>query len=239
MKTQPKVPGPDDDRQGWMMFAHSGALDLRALTPDQIHLGDIVHALGNLNRFNGQTRVPISVLWHSVMVAQLCRNEECDVELEALLHDAAEAYVGDWINPLHGIVDPRTEGLRERIQETVYEAAGLHGTSARLTPAVEHADRLMARYEAEGSHGYGEPVPWHHPLTEAENEQVQAAVERIGPPSTRSAEHDFLRWHFLHECKTLLPENTPLAKTITTATAVCRATTDTDTESASRNDSMR
>ena len=62
METDRKVPGPGENKEGWMMFAHSGPLELRALRPEDIHLGDIVHALGRINRFLGQTRRPISVL---------------------------------------------------------------------------------------------------------------------------------------------------------------------------------
>ncbi len=60
-------------------------------------MGDIVHVLGGINRSIGQTREPITVLWHSVMVAELCRFEHFDTQLEALLHDAAEA--ADWGAP--------------------------------------------------------------------------------------------------------------------------------------------
>ena len=97
MDTDRKVPGPNDNKQGWMLFAHSGPLDLRAIRPEDIHVGDIVHVLGGINRSIGQTREPITVLWHSVMVAELCRFEHFDTELEALLHDAAEA--ADWGAP--------------------------------------------------------------------------------------------------------------------------------------------
>ena len=91
MDTDRKVPGPNDNKQGWMMFGYSGPLDLRAIRPEDIHVGDIVHVLGGINRSIGQTREPITVLWHSVMVAQFCRFEHFDTQLEALLHDAAEA----------------------------------------------------------------------------------------------------------------------------------------------------
>ena len=222
MTTDRKVPGPGDDKQGWMMFAHSGPLDLCNLRPEDIHLGDIVHALGGINRFIGQTREPITVLWHSVIVAELCRFDHFNIQLEALLHDAAEAYVGDWISPLYGLVDERTQGLKEHIQETVYAAAGLDGQSAVLTRPVNDADKLMARYESESEHGYGRVVPWHIPITGVERERVHAAIKGIGSPSDRRPERDFIRWRFLHKCEELLPSNAPLARTLDAAKEVYR-----------------
>ena len=223
MKSNHTPPGPDEDRQGWMMFAHSGPLNLRALEPDDIHLGDIVHALGRINRFIGQTREAISVLWHSVIVTELLRFEHHDIQLEGLLHDAGEAYVGDWISPLYGMVDPRIQGLKERIQETVFTAGGLDGTSALLSPPVNEADRLLARYEAETECGYSRPIPWHRPLTGVERERVHAAIKGIGSPSDRRPEQEFIRSRFLHKCEQLLPDDAPLRRTLEEAKRVYRS----------------
>jgi 5'-deoxynucleotidase YfbR-like HD superfamily hydrolase len=48
-------------------------------------------------RFNGQTREFYSVAQHSLIVASLVPT---DLRLAALLHDAAEAYLGDMVKPL-------------------------------------------------------------------------------------------------------------------------------------------
>lgn len=178
MTTRREPPRPGEDKRGWMMFAHSGPLNLRALRPDDIHLGDITHALGQTNRFLGQTREPISVLWHSLAVAELCRHESSGRQLEALLHDGAEAYVGDWISPLYGLVDPRIRELQHAIQETVFRAAGLAGRRAVLSRAVQAADSLMARYESESDFGYGRILPWHVAVTSVERERAEAAIVR-------------------------------------------------------------
>lgn len=72
------------------------AVDLVAPDWRDIDLGDIARALSLLNRFAGQTRRPISVAEHSLVVAKLAPPA---LALAALLHDAHEAYFGDWPTP--------------------------------------------------------------------------------------------------------------------------------------------
>lgn len=65
--------------------------------PEEIHIEDIAHALSQINRYTGHTVRPISVAQHSVLCA---RHASPEVALEALLHDAAEAYLGDLSRPV-------------------------------------------------------------------------------------------------------------------------------------------
>lgn len=118
-------------------------LDLKT---EDIDIRDIAHALACINRFNGHARQPISVAQHSVFVSELCPS----ARLQALLHDASEAYLGDvtrWLKKTPEFAAYRL--AEQRAQEVIYARFGC--------PTVEHpeidvADRLMVRVEATRSY---------------------------------------------------------------------------------------
>ncbi len=64
---------------------------------EDICILDIAHCLSHVCRFGGNTRTHYSVAQHSLHVASLVPREH---QLQALLHDATEAYLGDVIKPL-------------------------------------------------------------------------------------------------------------------------------------------
>jgi hypothetical protein len=71
-------------------------------SPADIDPADIAQALSNLCRFGGHSRAFYSVAQHSVIVSDLLADTGAapDAVLAALLHDAAEAYLGDLPHPL-------------------------------------------------------------------------------------------------------------------------------------------
>ena len=70
--------------------------------PDQIELADIARALANQCRFGGHCRTFYSVAQHCVLVSELIEQEGGSTEdaLAGLMHDAAEAYLGDLPHPI-------------------------------------------------------------------------------------------------------------------------------------------
>jgi len=130
------------------MLTHSGRkLDL--IDPDlaDIHINDIAHGLSQVNRFCGQTEEPISVAQHSVLVARLCEPCGHKIILQALLHDASEAYLGDVTKWLKEDPIMREYRIAERIlQGVIYDKFKIDPVLAR---EVKEADKLAVRYEAE------------------------------------------------------------------------------------------
>ena len=81
-------------------------IDPLNLQSDQILIEDIAHALAFQCRFNGHCKYFYSIAQHSVLVANFCGNTlySSMVRLFGLLHDAAEAYLGDMISPLKNVI---------------------------------------------------------------------------------------------------------------------------------------
>lgn len=137
------LPG-HEGRNGYFMHTWSGQkffpLDPR---PDEINIGDIAHALANQCRFNGHTTKFYSVAEHVWHCSYLVPPE---FALEALLHDAAEAYVGDIIRPLKLI--PDIKAVYGPIEEAVERAVAERFDLVYPWPEwVKKADEMMVTAE--------------------------------------------------------------------------------------------
>jgi hypothetical protein len=93
----PKSPYPRDWHNFWMQTWTGVQFRPYAVTPEMINIDDIAHALARVNRFNGHTVQPYSVAQHSVYTSYLVPPQYA---LEALMHDAVEAYIGDQPSPV-------------------------------------------------------------------------------------------------------------------------------------------
>jgi 5'-deoxynucleotidase YfbR-like HD superfamily hydrolase len=152
------------------------------LTPDPsvfcIH--DIAHALSHTCRFGGHTRDFYSVAQHSVLASYLV--PECD-QFAALMHDAAEAYVGDVPTPLKQLL-PEYKAIEKRIEACLFERFGLY---SGMPLSVKRADLIMLATE-------------RRDLMEAKSDDaewsaiadVPMAPFRIKPQSPEQARKSFL-----------------------------------------------
>lgn len=163
------------------------------LTVEAVDVMDIAVALSRIPRFGGHTRVPYSVADHSIRVSQQVPD---DYALEALLHDAHEAYTGfgDVQRPAkQGTLGTVLNDVEINADVVICRAVGASYARMR-SPVVAAADAELlatelrdlmppAALEAAG------PLP------------ASPLPDRIKPRGMHNAARDFLRRY--EECKKL------------------------------------
>ncbi len=160
---------------------------------EEIHIEDIAHALANVCRFGGHTSKFYSVAQHSVLVSHWCPPE---FALWGLLHDAAEAYIGDMTSPLkYGSELGRLFGEAElRLLHTIVLRFKLGNWP--MPPEVKQADDWILC--AEGRDFMGTP-DWVLPIRAAVRPPLDP-VPTIEPWSPKQARYEFLlRFYTLRE----------------------------------------
>jgi len=120
-------------------------------TLEMICIDDIAHALALINRYNGHTHTPYSVAEHCERMSYLPGDP-----LVNLLHDAAEAYIGDVPSPQKkclrfGVEDEGNTPFSNQelfILGFIGSALGVHRLANRVGhPDVKKADLIMLATE--------------------------------------------------------------------------------------------
>ncbi|MBU6428782.1 MAG: phosphohydrolase [Cyanobacteria bacterium REEB65] len=118
--------------------------------PELIQIEDIAHALSLGGRFTNHTRRAYSIAEHSIRVADEC---PAALRLEAILHDASEAYWPDIARPIkyHPAFDEYRR-IEAGIEMAVAERFDL---CYPLPMPVKEVDNLMAWAEADALMRHG------------------------------------------------------------------------------------
>lgn len=132
------------------ILTYSGFLDLEDPKPSQIHAMDIAIGLSRQFRFNGQSKKPCTVLDHSMNASNYRKVGTDFIESNRtftseyrrcmLLHDAAEAYIGDIIAPIKEKI-PYFEEVENRLLEVIFKKFGANWELYRSDP--DHLCRQM------------------------------------------------------------------------------------------------
>tara|TARA_Y100001970_G_C14142735_1_gene808123 strand:- start:144 stop:722 length:579 start_codon:yes stop_codon:yes gene_type:complete len=141
--------------RSWQRMLSGRRLDLLNPSPLDIEIEDIARGISRVARWNGQTSGdhPLSVAQHSVIVAELLKsyNENIEIkwQLAALLHDAAEYIISDMITPLKSFLGEEYIQLEEKIQSAINIRFSLPGEiPKKIYKLIKNCDRQTAFIEA-------------------------------------------------------------------------------------------
>lgn len=116
-------------------------------TREMVDIHDIAAGLSNKGHFSGLTPSFFSIAQHSIMVCDEYSFWEPYIDphlkLLALLHDAAEAYIGDMIKPLKVRI-PQFIEVEENIQKAICSRFALDYSSLHL---IKSADIFIQEVE--------------------------------------------------------------------------------------------
>lgn len=153
-------------KQFWPLDPRSEDLDIR----------DIAHSLSLQCRFNGHCSEFYSVAEHSVRVAGQLSEE---LALWGLLHDAAEAYLGDLTRPLKR--QDQAQWFNDAEDRLLAVIAETYGLAWPMPQAVRAADDVLLVTEARDLM-VTPPADWHldaEPLSEPIEPLAPAAAEAL------------------------------------------------------------
>ena len=123
--------------------------DLQNPEAQMVSLADIAHSLGHICRYTGHCHGFYSVAEHSVLCSEVAE-ESWDERMAvlALLHDAAEAYIGDINNPLKQMLKPRISEIEAAIQAQVWTAMGIPAPAPEEHHNIKYVDAVLLACEA-------------------------------------------------------------------------------------------
>ena len=144
----------------WKAMPSGVAFDFIDPRPEMVRLDDIVHGLSRTNRWGGNIEpITYTVAQHSLLTASACKLPQSRVY--ALLHDAAETYIGDIPTPLKlWIVDAGADivALEKTILfQAIFPAFGLPRPNSAIYADVHEADQVALATE------YRDVVKGRHP----------------------------------------------------------------------------
>lgn len=99
-------------------------LDLEFPNPAVINIPDIAEALGKLCRFGGRCNRYYSVAEHLCLCDDIAKGDNRDIEFRrtCFMHDAHEAYIGDWPSPLKALMNEQAKAVLAALESNIDHA---------------------------------------------------------------------------------------------------------------------
>lgn len=145
-------------KDAWLETYTGGVIHPFNPQPDEIDIRDIAHSLSWQYRFLGHTIKPVSVATHSINCArwmsmylkgclgEFTAKELCRLPFLALMHDAAEAYIGDIPRPVKKHYGNVIE-TEEKILNAIWKAFDVEPPSEKEWSTVKLIDNFMLNGE--------------------------------------------------------------------------------------------
>ncbi len=117
-----------------IMTSRYNFFDFKDVENSKIDIEEIAHSLSNVCRFGGHCKHFYSVAQHSVLVSNLVPEP---LALIGLLHDAAEAYLGDIPTPLK-IMLPDYKRIEKRVEKYIAKYFGFEYKQIKDVREADH-----------------------------------------------------------------------------------------------------
>ena len=194
----------------WIQTFTGRAFDLSSPQPEQVCIEDIAHALANCCRYAGHSRWHYSVAQHSLLVAEIVAATDPELALTALLHDAAEAYIGDWSSPLKALMRRGRDhdggggvwsplNIEQAVERAIGKRFGVDLTTRN--PVIKAADLIALATEKRDLFGPAPQAGWGDATGFEIPEPLTRRILRVTPESAELAFLDAFRWGYGRDVK--------------------------------------
>lgn len=137
----------------WKQMRTGVAWDILNPHASNVFLEDVVYAMRDINRYDGNAKVGVDLLFHSLLVEEFA---EYEVKPYALLHDVHEIYIGDETKPVNMAMSVLMPGYAEKRKElahvrdlAIWEAFGVEPPSEEILKELRYCDALALSTERE------------------------------------------------------------------------------------------
>jgi len=148
---------------------------------EEIVVEDMIHAVCNLCRFGGHSKIFYSVGQHSLMVYRYLtdRNYSPSVRLYGLTHDFTEAYLIDLPRPIKRMLIDY-QRMEERLFDLIWQSFGAPKLDDDDIEAVKKADDIVLSHEARvlgvNKNKWAQHVDLGYPIVEEKPSDVKARL---------------------------------------------------------------